>query len=135
VRLFLGIVGGALFGAAVAAAIGAILGFLPVVLVDDNPVDRANDLNRLPFRLAFVACCGLLLGGLAGFASRCSKSGLPFLWCCVIIGGGAIITRFLTEPQMKDISYISLSYLATFVVAVLLAVALAAFGRKPGATS
>lgn len=133
-RLLLGIVGGAIFGAIVAAAaIGAIFGLLLVIVVDERAIDLANDLKYLPTYIVFSAGCGSLLGGLAGFASKSSQSGLPFLWCCAIIGIGAGITRLLTESHTKSFNVIPLSYVVTFAVAVLIAVALAWAGRRTDA--
>lgn len=135
-RLLLGIVGGAIFGAIVAAAaIGAIFGLLLVFLEGDAAIDLAHDLKNLPGQQIFAACCGALLGGLAGFASKWSQSGLPFLWCCAIIGVGAGVTRLFTESHTKSFNIIPFSYIATLGVALLIAIALALAGRMTDSES
>ena len=76
-RAVWGTVGGAVFGATIAAGVTGLLFGLPLLAEDVHPMDREHDLQRFPHRLVLALVGGSLLGGLAGFASHWPQRGLP----------------------------------------------------------
>jgi hypothetical protein len=130
-RALLGTLGGAFFGGVLAVALIGLFA-IPVVTGDIHPMDRERDLEYLGYVSAWMGVCGLVLGALAGFASRFPESGVPFLRCCVLIAVPVAAMRFLTAPRHKteDAGEFYFSYFACFAVAVLVAALLVWRGLK-----
>jgi hypothetical protein len=123
-----------LFGAVLASLIGvAFVGIvfgLPVALDAVHPIDRVNDLRKLPSRVTIGAICGAILGGLAVFASRWPRRGVSLVWSVAIIAATAGVARIFTEsPYRVAEPPLVNSYLAAGVGAVLAAVGIVSFGH------
>ena len=70
---------GALLGAGFGGAIGGILvGLfrLACLLHDTHPVDRADNLERLPGILLLAALAGIGVGAIGGLAARLPRKGM-----------------------------------------------------------
>ena len=119
-RAVLGTLSGALFGGVIAAAIPLVLCGAVLLFVDVHPMDRKNDLERFPYIVTFCGISGIIVGALAGLASRLPASGVPFLRCCIYIALAAGVVRLFTAPRTKvsDADQF-LSYIASFVAAVI----------------
>jgi hypothetical protein len=122
-RIITGTLGGAAFGVSVAAAMIALMFGLPLLLGCVAPMDRQLHLGQMRYLLSFAAVCGAILGTLAGFASRCPRSGVSFLRCCVWIAVAAGFVRLGTAPMHHVEEYNAqqfyFSYIASLAVAVL----------------
>ncbi len=102
-RALLGTIGGALFCSIVAVALIGLLLAMPLVVGNLTPMDRERDLEHLGNSCAHASVCGLIVGALAGFASRYPKHGVPFLRCCLLITIPAGLVRFLTAPRPRSV--------------------------------
>ena len=131
-RMLLGVIGSAVFGAAVAIAMTGILFAWVLWMFDSHPMDRERDLQRLPYSLQIAAIGGTALGSLADLASSLPKSGVPFLRCCILIAVPAGLTRLFTAPHPKitEAEQLYASYAASFAVAAVVAGVLVWLGMK-----
>jgi hypothetical protein len=132
--VLVGILGGALFGSVIAAAIPSTLVGAVLLLGDVHPVDRAHDVERFPAQVAICGVGGIVVGALAGLASRLPTSGLPFLRCCIFIAITAGVVRLLTAPQRKvsETDQYYLSYIASGIAAVAMTGTLIGIGLRRG---
>lgn len=136
-RALLGTIGGAFFGGTVGAGVIGMLLAIPLVTGNVHPMDHEYHLWLLGFLCAFSGVCGLILGALAGFASRFPKSGVPFFWCCVLIAVPVAVVRCLTAPLVRPVQAVEFyfSYFYCFATAVLAAAILVWWGLKRERTS
>ena len=68
---------------------------------DIHPIDRKNDLARLP-ALILIPSSGLaLLFGLAAFGSHRAKHGLSFTRSLIVISIATLIAVFATRPRVQ----------------------------------
>jgi small basic protein len=136
-RAILGILGGASFCGAVAVAIPSLLFGAALLFADIPPIDRARSLDQFPGILAFCGISGMILGALAGLASRLPRSGVPFLRCCILIALPTGVVRFFTalHAQGKEPGPHYLSYIASFLAAVIVTCVLVWIGVVRGASA
>ena len=122
-RAFLGALGGALFGGVIAAAIPSVLfgaQFLYYWLFAEHnypPLDQVLDSAPVLFIVAFSGIVGIIVGALAGVASRVPAAGISFLRCCIFIALAAAAARLLTMPRFYASN--DYSYIASFVAFVI----------------
>ena len=90
------------------AAIGFAIpaGFIGLIAIyhftfhDIHPMDRANDLARLP-ALILIPSIGLaMLFGMAAFGSFAPKDGIPFIRSLIVISAATMIAVFATRPRI-----------------------------------
>lgn len=133
-RAILGILGGALFGGVIAAAIPSVLfgaNFLYYLIFPEHSQGIIHRSGQVLFIAAFYGVIGIIPGALAGAASRIPAAGISFLRCCIFVALAAAAARLLTAPgSIADQSY---SYIATFIAAVIVTGVLICVGlkRKP----
>jgi hypothetical protein len=86
-----------------------------------HPIDRENDLHRLPRMLSFAAVGGLVLGAFAGLSSRLTDGRISFLQSTPVVGVCMVVARLLTFSQHKtdDPTKTLVSYAATLLAALL----------------
>lgn len=91
----------------------AALGFLiPVVVIglysilhltcyEIHPIDRENDLRRLPFLILLPSTGLAILFGLSAYASFAPKQGVSFIRSLTVIAGATAIAVFSTPPKVN----------------------------------
>ncbi len=95
------------------------------------PMDRREHLGIVGIVCVISGVHGLILGALAGFASRFPEYGISFLRCCILIAIPVVIVRVLTAPHPK-FHTADISYLACFFTAVATTAILVCWGLKRG---
>ncbi len=69
--------------------------------------------------IAYCRSLGVVLGAMAGFASRSTEPGISYLPCFVIVALSAFIVRYFTapDPKFSDADQHYFSHIAALVAA------------------
>jgi hypothetical protein len=110
---------GAAFTCVVAVGFVGALDLLSCHFGNSHPMDREQDLLRLPLTLSFAAIAGLVLGAFAGLSSCLIDGRVSFLQSTSVIGVSMAVARLSTLPQHKtdDPTETYVSYAATLLAA------------------
>jgi len=128
-RLILLTVAGSVLTSLVGAAFIGLMFGLPLLIGDIPAMDREKDLIQFPGLLALGATVGAILGGLAVFASRFPRRGLPLTASFSMIALSAGFVRLMTEQHYKtDEPPLLDSYLASLIAAMCAAALVVALG-------
>lgn len=91
--------------AAIGFAITAIvIGFIAVYhfgFHDIHPIDRENDLVRLPGMILIPSLGLAMLFSLSAVASSTLKNGASFMQSLIVIAGATLISVFATQPRIR----------------------------------
>jgi cytochrome bd-type quinol oxidase subunit 2 len=90
----------AAFGFTIPIVVIGLIAFYHFTFHDIHPIDRSNDLARLP-AMMLVPSIGLaILFGLAAFGSFTPNYGISFIRSFIVISAATMIAVFATRPRI-----------------------------------
>ena len=90
----------AAIGLAIPAIVIGLIAFYHFAFHDIPPMDRENDLARLPAMILIPSLGLALIFGLSAFASFSSKPGMSLIRSLIVISGATLMAVFATQPRI-----------------------------------
>lgn len=87
-------------GFAIPATVTGLIAMYHLAFHDIHPMDRENDLARLPAMILTLSFGLALLFGLAAFVSFAHRKGLSFIRALIVSSAAALIGVVVTRPRI-----------------------------------
>jgi len=91
----------AAIGFAIPAIVIGLIAFYHFAFHDIHPMDRENDLVRLPAMILIPSLGLAMLFGLSAFASLAPKHGMSFIRSLIVVASATLIAVFTTQPRIR----------------------------------
>lgn len=91
----------AAIGLAIPAIMIGLIAIYHFTFHDIHPMDRENDLARLPAMILIPSFGLALLFGLSAFASFAPNHGMSFIRSLIVVAGATAIAVFATQPRIR----------------------------------
>ena len=91
----------AAIGFAIPATVIGLIAIYHFTFHDIHPIDRENDIARLPAMMLIPSLELALLFGLSAFASFAPKRGMIFIRSLIIVAGATMIAVFAMRPRFR----------------------------------